>query len=147
MTTEIAKNKAVWSHKLPGYLEDLYLRRNQVRLLTGFRLSGHKLLVEAGRYGGSEALEFSNRCCRLCKTGCVEDEKHVVFECPELLDLRTTEITKKTLDFSSGDVRCFMEQNAMCIARYLRACYQRFDGDSTSYSDVDDDSDAEMPTG
>ena len=47
--------------------------------LTKFRLSSHNLLVETGRYHGTER---SDRKCTLCNLNTIEDEFHFILHCP-----------------------------------------------------------------
>ena len=49
------------------------------KLLTRFRISSHKLMVERGRY---KKLDVSQRLCQNCSLNLVEDETHFLFQCP-----------------------------------------------------------------
>ena len=49
------------------------------KLLTRFRISSHKLMVERGRY---KKLDVSQRLCQKCSLNLVEDETHFLFQCP-----------------------------------------------------------------
>ena len=59
------------------------------RELSRFRTSSHFLRVEMDRYLPHHPAH-NTRTCRLCDTGAVEDEQHMVFECahPALAQLR-----------------------------------------------------------
>ena len=54
-------------------------------VLTRWRLSNHSLKVETGRYTVPYT-ERKDRLCTLC--GSLEDEQHVIFDCPRYDDLR-----------------------------------------------------------
>ena len=49
------------------------------KLLTRFRISSHKLMVERGRY---KKLDVSQKLCQNCSLNLVEDETHFLFQCP-----------------------------------------------------------------
>ena len=60
------------------------------RSLAQIRCSSHKLRVEPGRYT-SEARH--KRTCRLCNSAtAIEDEHHILLQCPQLNDLRNAHI-------------------------------------------------------
>ena len=46
------------------------------KCFMSFRISSHKLEIERGRY---KKLAVKDRLCKLCNTGAVEDEKHLLF--------------------------------------------------------------------
>ena len=54
-------------------------------VLTRWRLSNHSLKIETGRYTVPYT-ERKDRLCTLC--GSLEDEQHVIFDCPRYDDLR-----------------------------------------------------------
>ena len=58
---------------------------SQRRMLTKFRISNHKLLIEYGRY---QNIPRDERHCKTCGTGAVEDEFHFAFECPSYSSIR-----------------------------------------------------------
>ena len=70
-----------------------YLRatmpRRRLTALARFRTGSHRLRVETDRYLPSRPAREA-RTCRLCDSGCVEDEHHVIFGCQHaaLQDLR-----------------------------------------------------------
>ena len=53
--------------------------------LTQFRLSSHDLAIERGRY---QNLIRNERVCKLCKSGLVENEYHILLVCPLYRELR-----------------------------------------------------------
>jgi hypothetical protein len=58
----------------------LDLRRGMHRKLMRFRMGCADIAVNTGRYSVPQ-VPRADRLCRVCGHGCVEDEKHVVFEC------------------------------------------------------------------
>ena len=49
-----------------------------------FRCGVAPIRIETGRY---EGLDVNSRTCPLCKNG-IEDEKHVILQCPQYNDIR-----------------------------------------------------------
>jgi hypothetical protein len=58
---------------------------SQRRMLTKFRISNHKLLIEYGRY---QKIPREERHCKTSNTGAVEDEFHFSFEYPSYNNIR-----------------------------------------------------------
>ena len=54
-------------------------------IITRWRLSNHRLNIETGRYTNPITVR-NDRVCTMCKV--VEDERHVVFECPRYTNIR-----------------------------------------------------------
>ena len=50
-----------------------------------FRISSHKLEIERGRY---KKLDVKDRICKICNTGAIEDEQHLLFNCIAYHSLR-----------------------------------------------------------
>ena len=63
--------------KLEGYLS--YLRRNDRTILTKFRVSDHKLMIEVGRHK-RPPIPRANRTCFWCHNE-IEDEQHFLIAC------------------------------------------------------------------
>lgn len=68
---------------LPGHLS---------RILARLRCSAHELKVETGRHNG---IPREQRICTLCSNNQVEDEFHLVLQCPIYADLRHRFIPKR----------------------------------------------------
>ena len=51
-----------------------------------FRMGSHMLPIEQGRH---LQLPRHRRVCKLCRTGALGDERHLLLECPALADVRT----------------------------------------------------------
>ena len=57
-----------------------FLREDKRIIISKWRLSSHSLSIEKGRYT-SPITPREERTCKICPT-CVEDEQHVLFDCP-----------------------------------------------------------------
>ena len=55
------------------------------KVLSKFRCSDHKLLIEVGRHKG---LQVEQRLCKICHLNLVEDEFHFLTICPAYDNLR-----------------------------------------------------------
>ena len=64
--------------------------------ITKIRLSSHLFMIERGRWGAN-SLERNNRLCQICK--CIEDEYHVIVECPIFNNERTGLLNKSLQQF------------------------------------------------
>ena len=71
--------------KYQNYLDCLSLIKFR-RVLTRYRVSSHKLEVEAGRWTKPNKTPLENRKCKLCNV--LEDEYHFVLECDLYKELR-----------------------------------------------------------
>jgi hypothetical protein len=60
--------------------------------LSRFRTSSHRLKVETGRWHKPEAIPYNERKCNICLK--LEDEFHVLLECPQYNVLRKQLIDK-----------------------------------------------------
>ena len=54
-------------------------------LLLRYRLGGHDLQIEKGRFQQQDRTE---RLCKCCNLGDVEDLKHFILECPAYQEIR-----------------------------------------------------------
>ena len=66
------------------YLDTITNRKIRVQY-TKFRLSDHDLKIEKGRH---MKVERGNRYCKLCTTGDIGDELHLLFNCNKLYKSR-----------------------------------------------------------
>ena len=73
------------------YLDPLQIDKYQ-KWLSKFRMSSHRLEIEAGRLTKPNKTPFDNRKCIICNL--LEDEYHFVLECSLYLTLRTQYINK-----------------------------------------------------
>ena len=65
-------------HTSSSYL-DLTRRTAGRRALVKLRIRNHKLMIEIGRYNQTRK---DNRHCPFCGCNVIEDEVHVLFQCP-----------------------------------------------------------------
>ena len=114
--------------------------------LLRFRLGVHGLRVDSGRW---DRLPRSQRMCERCTDEMVEDEFHLVFECPaydcvrEKFPLLFEEFDPDSVSPEGRDLACFMAQDAQQIAAFIHNCFivrsygalpGDTSGDSTSYT-------------
>ena len=83
------------------------------KCLTSFRISTHKLEIEVGRY---KHISATNRICKICSSGEVEDERHLIFSCNKYSSVRQsffTETQKICKNFSTltQDAQFFLLMN------------------------------------
>jgi hypothetical protein len=133
-------------------MRDTYFRRPQPYLtevdsrarmasLARFRTGCHWLRVETGRH---EGVDRPSRVCPHCSLGAVEDEHHMVFDCPKYARLRA--------DYSEcvfgvgqgppsgplagrGTLAQFLEQDPVAVASFVHHCYRlSLAGDDTHSS-------------
>jgi len=77
--------------KFQPYLNVVNISKLRIAL-TRLRVSAHILEVEAGRWHKPEKIPFQNRKCKHCNV--LEDEFHVLLECPIFINLRKNNIKK-----------------------------------------------------
>ena len=63
-----------------------------------------------------------DRVCEVCKSGCVENEHHFLFDCPAYAHIR---YSHATLFHGIQTVSSVINSNSPCLlGRYLRQCFQ-----------------------
>ena len=91
--------------------------KKHVSTLARFRMRNHRLAIEAGEWLDTP-IELENRICTDC--GVLEDEAHIVIECPRYGDLRLRYIDQQILGTSNGDaMKCLVALLESCTARVL----------------------------
>ena len=115
---------------------------SQVKQLIRFRTGAHYLRVETERWVPVPArLPRSERVCQKCTLGSVmEDEYHVLFECPTYHHIRLKHEEALFSNFGgvsraarsmrpSGKVSAFMNQNPRKVAAFVSECldYRHFE--------------------
>jgi hypothetical protein len=70
-----------------GYVYYL-LRQQQIHAISRLFLGAHDFEVERGRFRGGVRQQRAARVCKCCDMGTVEDEMHVLLECPAWEQLR-----------------------------------------------------------
>ena len=86
-----------------------------------FRMGSHLLPIEQGRH---LRLPRHRRVCRLCHTGALGDERHILLECPALADLRD-EYSPLVAECSGVMARLVWARNQPMVSRYIIACLDR----------------------
>lgn len=86
---QMAQRKAPWYPPgLPRYVRFTHTSNQEhVRSLMRFRTGSHLLAVETGRWE-QPPVPRSDRECLICGMNVVQDEFHLVLECPRMHDLR-----------------------------------------------------------
>lgn len=87
--------------------------------LAQLRTGSHWLRVETGRW---QRLEREQRVCPHCAAGAVEDEMHMIFDCPKYDGVRQ----QFPALFSSGDrnLGSFLSQDPTAVAEFIYQCYR-----------------------
>ena len=101
-----------------------------LRSLIQFRTGSHCLRIETGRWDGTMR---SDRTCRHCHWGVVEDEMHLVFECPAYMGVRRSYSCLfssfgswgRSAHSTNKDLAAFMMQSQDKVASFIFACFQR----------------------
>ena len=104
-----------------GYAFQSYLTvfRNlhQRRVLCQFRVGSHWLRVQMGRF---ERLPYESRHCMQCESHEVDDEMHMIFDCPHYTALRA-----KYAELFIGERKClheFLSHHPILVAKFLTEC-------------------------
>jgi hypothetical protein len=92
--------------------------------LTRLRLSSHSLNIETGRHTSTQR---ENRICTLCNTNTIEDETHVLVNCPMYNDLRTTHIQETILTSNACDrdraIKILKSQDLKPVAKFIHETF------------------------
>ena len=101
--------------------------------LSRLRMSGHFLRIETGRFQRHSHIPASERFCKLCNTGEVEDEFHFLIRCPLYKALRENLYTAADLsckNFLKLDEKAKFIYLLSCendlIAKVAEFCYHAF---------------------
>ena len=93
----------------------------KLQRILRFRMGSHLLPIEQGRH---LRLPRHTRVCRLCHTGALGDERHMLLECPALADLRD-EFSPLIAECSGGMARLVWARNQPMVSKYIIACLDR----------------------
>ena len=94
--------------------------------LTRFRCSAHRLGVEVGRWARRP---HSTRTCRLCASGAVEDEEHVLLHCNNS-SLQLVRNEYSDLFQIPMTLTAFLQQPQRQVAAFVAACVDAGDFES-----------------
>ena len=97
---------------------ELPISLSKLRRLMQFRLGSHDLPIEQGRH---LRLPRHRGVCRLCHTGALGDERHMLLECPALADLRD-EYSPLVAECSGVMARLVWARNQPMVSKYIIAC-------------------------
>jgi hypothetical protein len=113
---QIAAPLRIGSYHVSPYLKEV-TSRVQLRHLAQLRTGSHQLRVETGRWERPR-LPRQERTCLRCDSGAVDDEHHLVFDCPALQELREQHAGLFSV---SEDLRSFLEQESVQVADFVSA--------------------------
>ena len=89
------------------------------RLISRFRCGCHGLRVDTGRFVNTPR---DDRVCEVCKSGCVENEHHFLFDCPAYAHIR---YSHATLFQGIQTVSSVINSNNPCLlGRYHGQCFE-----------------------
>ena len=102
------------------YKSDEYLNEKERIVFTRLRLSSHNLNIEKGRWSRT------SRENRLCDCGPeVQDEPHVLFDCPKTDTARIRFNVSRDLFAGIGDLMDSLNSND--LIRFIKSCMDKFD--------------------
>ena len=135
LDTEVEKNSSC-PHDIPHYIRRTGgIPFEQVKQLMQLRTGAHHLRVETGRWQ-QPRLPRSERVCQKCTWGTmVEDEYHLLFECPRYHHIRAQYDRTLFAHFGGatqaprvmrapGKMRQFMNQEPRYVAAFVWECMQ-----------------------
>ena len=93
----------------------------KLQRILRFRIGSHLLPIEQGRH---LRLPRHRRVCRVCHTGALGDERHMLLECPALADLRD-EYSPLVAGCSGVMARLVWARIQPMVSRYIIACLYR----------------------
>ena len=113
-------------------VNDCFVQSGHLRNLVQFRVGAHKLQVVVGRWA-KLSRQSGGRSCRWCapsvgnaregpnlRNGWIEDEKHVLLECPRYCNIRRR--FSQLLDECEGDMQKLMcHRNQAGVAHFVHA--------------------------
>ena len=112
------------SYQMASYLKEV-TSRAQLRRLAQLRTGSHQLRVETGRWERPRVAR-EQRICQRCQSGEVDDEHHMVFDCPALEEVR---VQHAGLFAGSADLRSFLAQESLQVAAFVSAGFDAVLGD------------------
>ncbi len=121
---QVAEALCIDSYQMASYLKEV-TSRAQLRRLAQLRTGSHQLRVETGRWERPRVAR-EQRTCQRCLSGEVDDEHHMVFDCPALEEVR---VQHAGLFAGSADLRSFLAQESSQVAAFVSAGFDAVLGD------------------
>jgi hypothetical protein len=121
---QIAAPLRIGSYRMASYLKEVSSRA-QLRRLAQLRTGSHQLRVETGRWE-RPMVSRDERFCQRCLSGEVDDEHHMVFDCPALEEVRVQHVG---LFAGSADLRSYLAQESSQVAAFVSAGFAAVLGD------------------
>lgn len=108
------------TYELQPYLKALNSWK-QKSALAQFRTGSHWLNVEQGRFTG---VQHEDRHCTRCSASVVDNEEHMIFECPALQSMReeATELFENIQHDGNNRVHAFLHQNYGKVSKFIASC-------------------------
>ena len=94
-----------------------------MRVLLRIRISAHSLPVVQGRCTGAPR---AKRLCLLCDQCAVGDERHMVFECPALQNVRD-KYAALFVDGASTMQQFMWQQDVIGVVHFVQDCFDLLD--------------------
>ena len=114
-----------WFSRPPGRACPTYwdvpIGNAKLHRLLRFRMGAHMLPIEQGRH---VRLPRSRRVCRLCRTGALGDERHMLLECSALAGLRQ-QYSALMSECSGVMARLVWAEDQPLVSRYIIACLDK----------------------
>ena len=108
------------NYQMADYLQAVASKTSR-RRLAQFRMGSHMLGVETGRW---QRLPRAERLCQRCSCNVVDDEAHMIWGCPALIDQRVQH-SELFEDSTITSVAHFLQQDAGQLAPFLRGCHDQ----------------------
>jgi hypothetical protein len=101
--------------------------RASIMAVARFRMGSHNLNVESLRWS-KVRVPRTQRVCRCCSSGIVEDEMHIMMECTMYDDIRSDYMRIRGINLQSASmnmmVDCESGEQWIAFAAYIRACFK-----------------------
>ena len=109
-------------HKHARSLLDIPVSAACLKRLLRFRMGCHRLPRDEGSWARPEIPRLE-RVCQLCGVGTLGDERHLIFECPELLCFREQ---WSHLFEGPQTMQAFMwQEDLIGVAKFVTACLRK----------------------
>ena len=112
-----------WMHRdgwldRPGYLS-LRLSHRRTYMFVRFKLGCHDLAIVTGRWHGVPRLQ---RVCSRCGMSALDNERHLVFECPNFEELRRQHRQLFGQEVAFDMRRFFAHEDQHAVVMYILGC-------------------------